>query len=129
VNILDENIVKDQRHLLRSWRIRIRHIGYDIGRKGIQDEEIIPFLLQLPHPTFFTRDLGFYDRTLCHRHYCLVCMAVEKHEAAFFIRRFLRHSAFDTRAKRLGTVVRISHVGFSVWRLHVAEERFSAWDK
>jgi len=87
VNVLDENIIKDQRQLLRSWRISVRQIGYNIGRRGMQDEEIIPFLLRLRRPTFFTRDLGFYQRSLCHRQYCLVCLAVEKYEAAIFIRR------------------------------------------
>jgi len=38
---------------LKNWRIRIRQTGYDIGRKGMQDEEIISFLHQLRHPTFF----------------------------------------------------------------------------
>jgi len=82
VNILDENIIKSQRQLLKSWRIRIRQIGYEVGRRGIKDDEIIPLLLELRRATFFTRDLGFNERSLCHKRYCLVCMAVEKHEAA-----------------------------------------------
>jgi hypothetical protein len=45
MNILDENINESQRQLLRSWRIRVRQIGVDSSRKGIQDDEIIPFLL------------------------------------------------------------------------------------
>lgn len=44
--ILDENFPESQRQLLRGWRIHIRQIGYEVGRKGMQDEEeIIPFLL------------------------------------------------------------------------------------
>lgn len=127
MNILDENIIKDQRQLLRSWRIPVRQIGYNIGRRGLQDEEIIPFLLRLRRPTFFTRDLGFYERSLCHRQYCLVCLAVEKYEAAIFIRRVLRHRAFNTQAKRLGTVIRTSHTGLTVWRLHTEAEVFFRW--
>ena len=45
MNVLDENILKNQRQLLRGWRIRVRQIGDDIGRKGLQDEEIIRLLL------------------------------------------------------------------------------------
>ena len=41
MNILDENIPEDQRQLLRGWRIRARHIGLEVGRPGMQDEEII----------------------------------------------------------------------------------------
>jgi len=28
---------------LRSWWIPIRQIGYEVGRKGIKDAEIIPY--------------------------------------------------------------------------------------
>ncbi len=52
MNILDENVLKDQRQLLHSWRIAIHQIGYDVGRKGMQDDEIIPLLHQLRRPTF-----------------------------------------------------------------------------
>ena len=72
MNILDENITESQRQLLRSWRIRVRQIGVDVSRKGIQDDEILPFLLTRRRPTFFTRDMGFYTRTFCHARYCLV---------------------------------------------------------
>ena len=127
MNILDENIIKSQRQLLKSWRIRIRQIGYEVGRMGIKDDEIIPLLLELRRATFFTRDLGFYQRSLCHKRYCLVCMAVEKHEAAVFIRRLLRHGEFDTQAKRIGTVIRVSRKGLFVWRLHAIIEQFFYW--
>jgi len=45
VNILDENIPRHQRQILRSQRIRVRQIGYDVRRKGMKDDEIIPWLL------------------------------------------------------------------------------------
>ena len=44
MNILDENIIASQRQRLRNWRIRVRQVGVDIARKGLQDEEILPFL-------------------------------------------------------------------------------------
>jgi hypothetical protein len=44
MNILDENIIASQRQRLRSWRIRVRQIGVDIARKGLQDEEILRLL-------------------------------------------------------------------------------------
>jgi hypothetical protein len=43
MNILDENILKDQRILLLNWGVPVRQIGYEVGRKGMKDEEIIPF--------------------------------------------------------------------------------------
>ena len=60
--VLDENIPEDQRLFLRSWRIRAYQVGRDVGRAGIEDEQIIPLLLELRRPTFFTRDLDFLTR-------------------------------------------------------------------
>ena len=80
MNILDENIIASQRQRLRSWRIPVRQIGVDIARKGLQDEEILPFLHHLRRPTFFTRDRGFYRREVCHRQYSLVCLEVAPEE-------------------------------------------------
>lgn len=116
MNILDENIPRNQRELLISWRVSIRQIGYDTGRKGIQDDEIIPLLHQLRRPTFFTRDSDFFDRRLCHQRYCLVFMDVDKYDVALFVRRVLRHPELDTQAKRMGAVIRVSHRGLSLYR-------------
>ncbi len=41
--VLDENILEDQRQLLLKWNVPIRQIGYEVGRKGMKDDEIIPF--------------------------------------------------------------------------------------
>jgi len=128
VNILDENIPKSQRQLLESWRIHVRQIGFNIGRRGMQDEEIIPFLLQRRHSTFFSRDEGFYDRRLCHARYSLVYLAVDKYEAAIFVRRVLRHPELDSQAKRMGKIVRASSAGISVWLPHAEHEMRVGWD-
>ena len=125
--ILDENIPRNQRELLISWRISIRQIGYDTGRKGIQDDEIIPLLHQLRRPSFFTRDADFFNRQLCHQGYCLVYLDVDKYEAALFIRRILRHPELNTQVKRMGTVIRIAHKGISYYRLHTSELTVLDW--
>lgn len=127
MNILDENIIDSQRLKLQSWRISVRQIGHELGRKGLKDNEIIPFLHQLNRPTFFTRDDDFYDRKLCHAGYCIVHLDVRKEEAATFARRVLRYPAFNTKAKRMGKVIRASHVGLSVWQLHAEKEDHLDW--
>src|SRR5580765_2056407 len=99
--VLDENIQHDQWAALRSGRVRARLIGHEVGRAGLQDEEIIPFLLTLRRPTFFTRDADFYRPRLRHRGYCLVYLAIAPHEVARYVRRFLRHPALATQAARL----------------------------
>ena len=100
--VLDENIPKNQTALLESWRIHFRQIGVDLGRSGMADEDIIPLLLRQSQPPLFTRDKGFYSPGLGHRRYCLVVLAVGKDEAASFVRRFLRHTEFNTRSKAHG---------------------------
>jgi hypothetical protein len=125
--VLDENIPEDQRLLLKSWRIRAYQVGRDVGRAGIKDEQIIPLLLELRRPTFFTRDLGFFDAKHCHARYGMVCLAVEPEEAAIFVRRVLRHPSCDTQAKRSGRVMRISQLGLRV--LHPGgREEIIAWE-
>jgi len=44
MNIIDENIIKNQCQLLKSWRLSSRQIGYDIGNIGLKDKEIISLL-------------------------------------------------------------------------------------
>ena len=127
MNILDENIIDNQRRQLLNWRIAIRQIGYEAGKKGMKDYEIIPFLHQLSQPTFFSRDDDFYKRQLCHAGYCLVYLDVRKEDAAVFVRRVLRHTAFKTKAKRMGKVIRASHAGLSIWNLHAEKEERLNW--
>jgi hypothetical protein len=127
MNILDENISASQRQRLRSWRIPVRQIGVDIARKGLQDEEILPFLYHLRRPTFFTRDRGFYRREVCHQQYGIVCLEVAPEEVAIFVRRVVRHPRLNTQAKRMGAVVRASHRGLRLWRLHAQEEEVIFW--
>ena len=126
MNVLDENISTIQRQLLRGWHIPVRHIGYDVGRKGMKDDEIIP-LLTFRQPTFFTLDWDYSERGLCHARYCLVYLDVSRDETAIFIRRLLRHQEFDTHAKRRGAVMRVSYAGLFVWRLHAQKEAYLGW--
>jgi len=128
--LLDENIAEDQFLLLRSWRIRCRQIGQDVGRQGMKDDqEIVPLLRKLSQPTLITRDLGFFDRTLCHDHYAIACLAIAQNEVARFVRRFLCHPHFNTRAKRLGAIIRVGPLDLRVWRLRSEKEQRFSWPK
>ena len=126
MNILDENVAESQRQRLRDRGLRIRQIGYDVGRKGIKDPEIIPLLHRLRRSTLFTLDAGFHRRSRCHSTYCLVYLDVDDGEIADWVRRFFRHPEFDTLAKRLGTVVRVSSAGIRRWR-RSGDEEAVAW--
>jgi hypothetical protein len=125
--ILDENIIENQCQLLRSWRIQYRQIGYTTGKQGLKDKEIISLLHSMQRPTFFTRDDDFFKPNLCHAKYSIVYLAIKKDEAGNFIRRLLRHKEFNTTTKRMGKVVRVSHSGLSVWRLHIENQIRLNW--
>ena len=128
MNVLDENIVESQRQLLRGWRIRVRQIGHDLGRAGMPDEAIIPFLGQTRRVTFFTRDLGFYEAKNRSAYYCIVCLAIGQHEVAVFVRNLLRQRALNTRVKRMGKVLRVTHTGIRSWSLSSDQETALRWD-
>ena len=127
--VLDENIVNSQARLLGSWHISLRHIGRNFGRQGMQDDEIIPFLHQLPRVTFVTRDLRFFSRDVPHSEYCLLVLAVEQQEVANFTRRFLKHPDFDSAQKRMGSIVQASHSGLRVRLMNQADESAFPWLK
>ncbi|MCB8919403.1 MAG: hypothetical protein H6666_15915 [Ardenticatenaceae bacterium] len=125
--ILDENYPESQRLILAGWRIAVRQVGQEVGRDGMQDEEIIALLHQLTRPTFFTLDADFFHPTLRHARYCLVFLDVDQYEAATFVRRTLRHEVFDTTAKRMGHVLRVAQTGITSWRLHEANKAQVTW--
>lgn len=83
--------------------------------KGASDADIIPILHRLKQPAFFTHDADFWDPKLSHSAYCIVHLAVKPRDAAFYIRRILRHPRFATSAKRLGKVIQIRPTGLTVY--------------
>ena len=129
MNILDENVPESQRLLLERRRIAIKQIGVDIGRKGLDDEDIIPLLHRLNRPTFLTLDVDFWDRNLRHEGYCLVYLDIPRTTAAVYTRRLLRHPELNTNAKRMGAVIRAEPSGLTVWRVGQDDEERLLWPK
>jgi hypothetical protein len=127
LNVLDENFPLDQRQQLANWRIHVRGIGSNVGRFGMQDDEVIPLLHRLTRPTFFTHDQDFYKPVLRHRGYCLVWLDVGYSEMAPFMRRLLELRLFDTEAKRLGHVIRVTPEGLHFWRINSDSEDLVSW--
>ena len=127
MNLLDENIDDDERVRLQQWGIPCRKIGIDDVRKGIQDDEIASLLRHRNRVTFFSRDADFYRRRLRHPRCCIVQLDVPALQAADYVRKFLRHSAFQTQSQRMGTVVRVSHDAIHLWRLHAETEETISW--
>jgi hypothetical protein len=126
--VLDENMHAGRRRQLHAWHIPARQIGYDVGRAGMDDDEIITLLPHLPRPTFFSLDHDYYTPKWRHARYCLVYIVIEEPQAAYYVRRVLRHPALSTNAKRMGLVIRASPDQITVWRLHSENEEEIAWN-
>jgi hypothetical protein len=127
--ILDENISEIEVWRLREWRIAVRQIGPDIAGASTTDENILTVLRRLKTPTFFTRDRDFWNPQLRHARCGLVFLDIPEHEGevAAAVRRFLRHPAFNTHAKRMGKVVRIHRDGISFWHLGTDKLQSVKW--
>lgn len=122
MNVLDENVPESQRLRLSNRGVAARQIGYDLGHKGMQDEEIVALLHHLDRPTFFTLDSDFYDRHLCHARYCLVHLNVDEELIAEQIPRLLKQAMFKTKAQRMGCVIQLSPASVSFWRINAQSE-------
>ena len=127
MNLLDENFPDDQRRLLESKGIRVQKIGRGIGRRGIDDTDIIPLLHQMRKTTFFSLDEDFYHRRWCHRAYCLVYLDIAETKAAKYVRRVLRHRDLKTKAKRMGMVIKVRPEGLTLWRISERTEIHLEW--
>lgn len=73
--ILDENFRLEQQAVLSAWRIRARKIGKEVARFWTDDSDLIPLLLRLPKPTFFTHDEDFWRQSLWPPAYCLAWLS------------------------------------------------------
>jgi hypothetical protein len=125
--VIDENLPASQRQLLRKWSVRYRAVGVEIAAPGTRDENLIPVLHQLAAPMFFTLDRHFFRADWAHACYGLAWLDVAENEAAEFIRRFLRHPAFDTQSKRLGVVARVGAAGVRFWRKSQPQLQRTEW--
>jgi hypothetical protein len=127
MNVLDENFPDDQRAMLEAKRIRVRQIGRDLGRTAMKDNELIRLLHQVDRPTFFTLDVDFYDRGWRNEGYCLVYLDIDEDAAAEYVIRLLRHQDLNTKAKRMGSIIRVTPGGLAIWRIRKEREERLAW--
>ena len=126
--VLDHNIPRDQALLLRRWRLRANHIGFEVGRPEWQDQqEVLRYLHRLKAPTFFTRDAGFFRQRLSHPRICIVLLTGRVLDTAADIRRFLGHARFATRARRNGLVAKVTPSGVIFWEHTKRSQRRVAW--
>lgn len=115
-NVLDELTIKEVSEQLKRWRIATDKVGREFGQFGWSDEQIRGALIG-SRKTFHTRDKGYYKPIYRHSSYSLVFYDVRDDEMAYYIRRLLRHSLFNTHAKRLGKVIKVTSIHIEFWEV------------
>ena len=112
--VLDENI-HQQRILadIAAWyRGQVRSITTLRAHTLIKDD-VIPTLLQsAQQPTFVTTNVtDFWPYVSAHSRYCIICVPIPNerlHALSLLLRQLMRLPEFDTKAKRMGKVIRMS---------------------
>ncbi len=64
---------------------------------------------------------------LIYNHYRLIYLDVAQYESAAFIRRTLKHPDLNTKAQRLGRLIRGTHGGLAIWDIHAEEKLQLTW--
>ncbi len=120
--LLDENIPAHEREKLYKHKI----VYKQVATNGLQDNEIVVVLHGEKNPTFFTHDHDFYHLHLRHKSVCIVWLNVFVHQIAEYIIKFLKHTQFDTKAKRTGKLIEITTSKIRIWELN-AEHSFDIY--
>lgn len=126
-HIFDENIPASAVQLIQQRVASVAQVGDTWGESGWLDvEQILPHLHR-SRATFHTLDAGLFKRWYSHRDYCLVYYDVLEAELARWVLKFLRHRQFNTHAKRLGKVVKVSPSKLVYWEFHEPRIKEIPW--
>ena len=128
--ILDEQLRRRLVLLpIRAW-ITAERVQDLRPHEVIKDDRIPTILCDLNQPTFVPIDIGFWDRRLCDRRYCILYFAVtdaKQGEIPAMLRRLLRLPDFRTKAVRMGVVARVSSAHIDLWHVGGTEMRRVDW--
>jgi hypothetical protein len=112
--LLDENV--HQQSIMASiaawYRGQVRSLTTLRPNTLIKDEAIPTVLRNVRQPTFVTTNVAdFWRRIPAHSRYSIVCVALPNerlHELPPLLRQLIRLPEFNTKAKRMGKVIRVS---------------------
>jgi len=122
--VLDEQLLG--RHLeyeIEQWyRGKVRFV-VDLRPNSVIKDEALPELLRRQQqPTFITiNEKDFWRKITVDRRYCIVCFAwpdSRVREIPPALRTLLHRSEFNTKAKRIGTVMRVADEKVSYYTFH-----------
>ena len=123
--VLDEQIRNVLYRMLKRRR-SFDKVGDGFGRRGLTDEHIHS-LLHGTGKTFHSQDSDHYHPNHRHKSYCLVYYEIEDPELVNYILRFLHHREFNTHAKRLGKVIKVTTQYIEYWEVGKQEKTRMEW--
>ncbi|MBC8233626.1 hypothetical protein H8E77_29110 [bacterium] len=132
-NILDANVEVEHTSQLQQ-PLKVKQIGVHFLPGSADDERIISLLSRLKTPTFITWDCkDFYHRRRLDKRYCIICSlrspttssyGVDIHRTEFVsvVRKIFRHPLFNTVAKRMGKVIRVTSTHINYFEIGESQE-------
>lgn len=112
--VLDEHLqgVGVETSIARWYRGRVCFVNALRPSSVIKDDSIPQLLRSVRQPTFVTQNWKhFWERTAAHGDFCIACFVLpsdQVQEVSPLLRRVFHLPAFQTRAARMGKVVRVS---------------------
>ena len=112
--VLDEQLLgRDLEQSIAAWYQGSICFITDLRPDTIIKDDAIPMLLrQQSQPTFVTiNERDFWRKVAIDEHFCIVCFALpdpRAREIASSFRTLLQHPEFNTKAKRMGKVLRVT---------------------
>jgi len=127
--VLDEQLLgRDlESALVRWYRGPVLFIT-DLRPGTIIKDDKIPLLLRQQHQaTFLTiNESDFWRKVAIDAHFCVVCFALPDSRAGeipILLRAFFRLAAFQSKARRMGKVLRVTHTTVSYYTYREHETR------
>ena len=127
--VLDEQLLgRGLEAILARWyRGPILFIT-DLRPGTVIKDDAIPLLLRQQHqPTFITiNETDFWQKVTIDTHFCVVCFALPDSRAGeipTLLRAVFRLASFQTKARRIGKVLRVTHTTVSYYTYRERETR------
>jgi len=123
VIVLDEQLLgRDLETTIAAWYAGAVVYITDLRPYTVIKDDVIPLLLrQQSQPTFVTINVAdFWRKIALDERFCVVCFTLPDsrvREIAPLLRVVLHRSEFNTKAKRMGTVVRVTDTGISYYSI------------
>ncbi len=122
--VLDEHLINEMLKLAiaRWYQGRVTFVKLLRPRTLIEDDAIATLLRRLKQPTFVTINwTDFWKKLPADRRYCLICFAIDldrRNEIPSLLRQVLKLEQFNTKAGRMGTVMRVTKKAVHYYRIN-----------